>query len=64
MELRIESMTCGGCARSVTRAIQSVDPNALIETDPASRTVKVETTATAAALRQVLEEAGYPATTK
>lgn len=62
MELRIESMTCGGCARSVMRAIQSVDPNALIETDPASRTVKVETTATSAAVCQVLEEAGYPAT--
>ena len=62
MELRIESMTCGGCARSVTRAIQSVDPNASIETDPASRTVKVETTATSAVLQQVLEEAGYPAT--
>lgn len=61
MELRIESMTCGGCARSVTRAIQSVDPNARIETDPASRTVKVETTATPAAVLQVLEEAGYPA---
>ncbi|MGH6978471.1 MULTISPECIES: heavy-metal-associated domain-containing protein [unclassified Brevundimonas] len=61
MELRIESMTCGGCARSVTRAIQSVDPNARVETDPASRTVKVETTATSDAVRQVLEEAGYPA---
>lgn len=61
MELRIESMTCGGCARSVTRAIQSVDPNARVETDPASRTVKVETTATSTAVLQVLEEAGYPA---
>lgn len=63
MELRIESMTCGGCAQSVTRAIQSVDPDARIETDPAARTVKVETTATSAALQRVLEEAGYPATT-
>lgn len=62
MELRIESMTCGGCAKSVTRAIQSVDPNALIETDPAARTVKVETTAPPVALLRVLEEAGYPAT--
>jgi len=63
MELRIESMTCGGCAKSVTKAIQSVDPNAKIETNPAARTVKVETTATSAALQRVLEEAGYPATT-
>ena len=62
MEFRIESMTCGGCAKSVTKAIQSVDPNAKIETNPAARTVKVETTATSAALRRVLDEAGYPAT--
>lgn len=63
MELRIENMTCGGCAKSVTRAIQSVDPDARVETDPAERTVKVETTATQVAIQQALEEAGYPATT-
>ncbi|WP_439605451.1 heavy-metal-associated domain-containing protein, partial [Shinella sp.] len=45
MELKIESMTCGGCAKSVTRAIQSVDPNARVETDPAARSVKIETSA-------------------
>ena len=63
MELKIENMTCGGCAKSVARAIRSVDANAGIETNPAARTVKVETTATSAALQKVLEEAGYPATT-
>ena len=62
MELKIEGMTCGGCAKSVTKAIQSVDPNARIDTNPDARTVTVETTATLAALQQVLEEAGYPAT--
>lgn len=61
MELRIENMTCGGCARSVTKAIHSVDPNARIETNPAARTVEVETTAPLAALQQVLDDAGYPA---
>lgn len=61
MELKIENMTCGGCARSVAKAIQSVDPGARVEADPAARSVKVETTATVAALRHVLEEAGYPA---
>ena len=62
MELKIEGMTCGGRAKSVTKAIQSVDPTAKIDTNPAQRTVKVETTATPAVLQQVLEEAGYPAT--
>lgn len=61
MDFKIENMTCGGCAKSVTKAIQSVDPAAKIETDSASRMVKVETSATAAAVQQVLQEAGYPA---
>jgi copper chaperone len=61
MELKIENMTCGGCARSITKAIQSVDPGARVEADPATRAIKVETTATEGALRHVLEEAGYPA---
>ena len=62
MELRIEDMTCGGCARAVTKAIQSADPDARIETDPAARRVKIETKASPAALQEVLVEAGFPAT--
>lgn len=62
MELKIEGMTCGGCAKAVTGAIRSVDPNARIEADLAARTVRVETTATPAVLQLVLDEAGYPAT--
>lgn len=61
MEFRIENMSCGGCARSVTKAIQSVDVNARVDANPEARTIKVETSATPAALLQVLEEAGYPA---
>ena len=62
MELKIENMTCGGCAKSVTKAIQSVDTNAKIMTDPTSRLVKIDTTVSSDALQKVLEEAGYPAT--
>ncbi len=62
MELKIENMTCGGCARSVTKAIQSVDPTAKVETNPAARTVKIGTTATSADIQKVLQDAGFPAT--
>ncbi|MBC2887472.1 heavy-metal-associated domain-containing protein [Ochrobactrum sp. CM-21-5] len=62
MELKIEGMTCGGCAKSVTMAIQSVDSGAKVETNPAAREVKIETTATLTSVLKVLEEAGYPAT--
>lgn len=63
MELRIEGMTCGGCAKSVTKAIQAVDPNAKVEPNPSTRRVKVETTASPAQVQQALASAGYPATT-
>ncbi|ENN88606.1 Copper chaperone [Rhizobium freirei PRF 81] len=63
MELKIEGMTCGGCARSVTKAIQSVDPNAKVEANPDARAVKVVTSVGEDTLLRVLEQAGYPATT-
>ena len=62
MELTIENMTCSGCARAVTKAIQSVDLAAQVEADPAARTVRIETTSSQAALRLALEQVGYPAT--
>ncbi|ACL62902.1 heavy-metal-associated domain-containing protein [Methylobacterium nodulans] len=60
----IPDMTCGGCARSVTKALQSVDANARIDTDPAKREVRVESSADEAAFRAVLMQAGYPADEK
>ena len=43
MRFQIPNMSCGGCARSVTRAIESVDANARIAIDQASREVEVST---------------------
>lgn len=57
----VPNMSCGGCAKSVTKALQSVDAEARIETDPAAREVRVDSSADQAALLSVLEEAGYPA---
>ncbi|EMF60431.1 heavy-metal-associated domain-containing protein [Stenotrophomonas maltophilia] len=37
MEFHVDGMTCGGCARSVTRAIQQIDPNASVVADPPTR---------------------------
>ncbi|WP_435258281.1 heavy-metal-associated domain-containing protein [Thioclava sp. FR2] len=61
MQFHIENMTCFGCAKSVTKAIQSVDAGALIKTDPETRKVEVETSAARAEIEAVLAEAGYPA---
>ena len=61
LRFHIPNMTCGGCAKSVTKALQSVDPKARIETDPSVHEVRVESAADESALLTVLAEAGYPA---
>ncbi|MFQ1064871.1 heavy-metal-associated domain-containing protein [Bordetella trematum] len=60
MQFHIDGMTCGGCARSVTKAIQAVDPQATVVADPPSRLVKVESALAQAQIVAALREAGYP----
>lgn len=59
MQFHIQNMTCGGCARSVTKAIQSVDPAAEVKADPATHKVDVTTTAPRDRLAAALAEVGY-----
>jgi len=59
MQFHIETMTCGGCVRGVTMAIQSVDPVAQISADPATHKVDVVTTAARADLEAALTDADF-----
>jgi copper chaperone len=61
LRFHVPNMTCGGCARSVTKAIQSVDSAAGIETDPAAREVRIQSSADQQALATALANAGFPA---
>lgn len=56
----IPNMTCGGCAKSVSKALLSVDPQARIETDAPAREVRVESTFDESAFIAALSAAGYP----
>lgn len=56
----IPNMTCGGCAKSVTKALRSVDPQARIEADLPTREVRVDSALDKSAFLTVLSEAGYP----
>ncbi len=53
MQFDIKNMACGGCARSVTKAIQSVDAQAKVTIDTKARKVDV--------FEAALQRAGYPA---
>ena len=61
MQFHIENMTCGGCVRSVTKAIQSVDASAEVSADPETHKVDVTTTASREKLAAVLADVGYAA---
>lgn len=59
MQFHIENMTCGGCVRGVTKAIQAVDPNAQIQADPPTRKLELVTIATREQIEAALNEAGF-----
>ena len=42
--LKVSGMTCGGCIKAVTRAIQAQDPQAQVQADLTTQLVTVETT--------------------
>jgi len=59
VHLTIPNMVCGGCARSVTKAIHAVDPDAQVVADPPSHTVDVTTTATREQIMTALRAAQF-----
>lgn len=61
MQFHIENMTCGGCVRGVTRAIQSVDPGAEVTADLTTHKVEVTSQAPREKLVTALAGAGFDA---
>lgn len=59
LDLTIPDMTCGGCARGVTAAIKAVDPAAELRIDVQTHKVQVKTSASEAAVRNAIVEAGF-----
>lgn len=57
--LKINNMTCGHCASTVSRAIESAFPGATVEPDPSSRQVSVTGVTDLDRLASVLRAAGY-----
>ena len=55
---KVEGMTCGGCARSVTNAITKLAPGATVAVDLPTGTVTVEG-ADADQVRTAVEGAGF-----
>lgn len=61
LELTLPDMTCGHCVATVKRTVAALDPHAEVDIDLPSHRVRIDTEASAEAVRQALQEEGYPA---
>jgi copper chaperone len=59
--LMVKGMSCGGCVRSVTRAVQRLDPAAKVDVELETGLVRIEGAVPAEAARHAIETAGYTA---
>ncbi|KIU37267.1 heavy metal transporter [Methylobacterium radiotolerans] len=61
---KVDKMGCGGCAKSVTRAVHGIEPDARVEVDLGAKLVTVSGAAGPAdCIAQAIAAAGYPAET-
>jgi copper chaperone len=61
-ELRVDGMTCAGCANSVKKAVKMVDSQAEVDVDMISKTVSVKSDAALDAIKSAIDGAGYTVT--
>jgi copper chaperone len=61
IQLKVPGMACGGCGKTITKAVQSIDPTAEVQTDPKTKQVTVESNASESSVREAIAAAGYPA---
>ena len=59
MKLKVSGMTCGGCAKSVERAVTTAAPGSKVSVDLASGEVAIDGPATRQAIVTAIEDAGY-----
>ncbi|WP_267424155.1 heavy-metal-associated domain-containing protein [Methylobacterium sp. GC_Met_2] len=60
--MRVEGMTCDGCAAAVTRTVKRLDPAAEVQVDRAAGRVAIRTDVQALSIAEALTKAGYTAT--
>lgn len=59
MNLVVEGMTCGHCVRTVTQAIQAVDPHVQVDVDLASGVVKIQGLLAVEQAVEAIQRQGY-----
>lgn len=59
MKLKVSGMTCGGCAKSVERAVSAAAPGAKVSVDLKSGEVAIDGPTARQAIVTAIEDAGF-----
>lgn len=63
LTLRVDDMTCGHCAGTIQKAVESTLPGTQVDADPASKLVSIRGTSDLAAVAAIVTAAGYTPST-
>lgn len=59
LELKVPDMKCKDCVATIEEAVKTTDPQAEVEVDLESKTVRVDSQDADATIRQAITAAGY-----
>ncbi len=59
IEFKVEDMTCGHCASTITRAVKDIDAAGRCEVDLDAKRVRIESAQPMADFKAAIEEAGF-----
>lgn len=59
MKLIVEGMTCGHCVRTITTAIQRLDPSALVDIDLITEEVRIDNHLDVNSAVKAIQDEGY-----
>jgi len=62
LTVKVEDMTCGHCAGTISNAIETGLPGTSVEADPASKLVSVLGSTDLGSIKAIVAEAGYTPT--
>ena len=59
IEFKVDDMTCGHCAATITRAVTEIEPTAKVNIDLATHRVRITAAGEAQRFEAAIRDAGY-----
>jgi len=61
LDLKVPEISCGGCVNAIANAVKTLDANAIVQGNPTTKIISVETQASEIAIREAIAKIGFPA---